>query len=269
MSHLKFLNDLRPLVSTSRLQRIEKVAHSRLKGVTCVIEGLQDTGNISAIQRTCDAFGVLNIHSIKRFSLDVWKQHRKVSKGAEKWTNFTKWDEGRTCLKQLKEDGFNLVVASMETKVSKPIDKLDFSKPQAIIFGNEMRGFSDEVHQMKNESVHIPMHGFVESLNVSVAAACLLNEAATLRRQWIGGNTDLSELECAIHEVELLYRTIIGGVRDDASIERESLLKQELESIYNLDTEMQLDTPVLNAFVCEVQSKRKPILRKPDLTKQS
>ena len=105
---------LRPLVSADRFARAVEVAKHRAHGVACVIEvcsalpltlllawfaclsdgfppnvlckqGLYDTGNVSAIERSCDGFGVHDVHTIRRFPLDRMKRHRNVSKGADKW----------------------------------------------------------------------------------------------------------------------------------------------------------------------------------------
>eukprot|EP00056_Hartaetosiga_gracilis_P021299 m.23554 g.23554 ORF g.23554 m.23554 type:complete len:135 (+) comp8998_c0_seq1:62-466(+) len=112
----KYLSCLRAAVSCARAERIHRVATSRLKGVTCVIEGLQDTGNVSAVQRTCEAFGILNVHSIKRFPFDTWKQHRRISKGAEKWYVLVEIEAILVCCANFssstlyKEQGFFAVI---------------------------------------------------------------------------------------------------------------------------------------------------------------
>jgi len=72
-------------------------------------------------------------------------------------------------------------LASAITPDAKNLYELDLTKKTAIVLGNEHRGVTVEAAELADENFLIPMHGMVQSLNVSVAAAVVLYEALRQR----------------------------------------------------------------------------------------
>eukprot|EP01147_Barroeca_monosierra_P009928 gene9928-2111_t len=169
------------LLTPERFSRIASVAAARINSLACVVEGLYDTGNISAIQRSCDAFGIHHFHTIRRFSEDRMKQHRRISKGSEKWLSLRHWTSSHECIAYLKQQGYDIAVTA-NGPTSVDIADIDLQRPTAFVFGNELSGLSSEILSTANFAVKVPQFGMVDSLNVSVAAGCVLHTASQKHR---------------------------------------------------------------------------------------
>ena len=187
----------------SRLERLNQVAENRTNSLTVVLEEVHNPHNISAVIRSADAFGVNKVHFIGS-SLDY---SRGISLGTERWIRTIKHKSATDAVKVLKDDGFSLVVMQPELdeahngqKKSIPINELPFSEKLALVFGNEHKGVSEELVKAADYSAFIPMYGFVESLNISVACAISLfcstiSDAKNERQTKKLGDTELRELK--------------------------------------------------------------------------
>lgn len=168
---------LTPLISDERLGRIEGVVTQRSRTVVPVLEGLVDPHNISAILRSADAFGVQDVHVVDPEG--VFKASHTVALGSERWLDVVRHETAHNCVKALKAAGYKVLVATMAGDVTptqlQPMGKV------AVVFGNEHAGVSPEMAEQADGTFTIPMRGFVESLNVSVANAITL-QAATADR---------------------------------------------------------------------------------------
>ncbi|EGD83104.1 hypothetical protein PTSG_12070 [Salpingoeca rosetta] len=213
---------LRPLVTPERFSRAIAVARGRVQGLACVIEGLHDTGNISAIQRTCDAFGVHDFHTIRRFPMDRMKQHRHVSKGADKWLRVHRWGSTGDCMAHLRQHGYRIAVTAVADDSSSnhasvtDLHALELDQPTAFVFGNEVAGISTQALEEADVLVQIPLVGFVSALNVSVAAGCVLHHATLQRRRFQGDDGGVISEDEALARMttELLLRSL--GEKDAA-----------------------------------------------------
>jgi len=162
-----------------RQNKINGVVNSRQKTLAVVLENIHDPHNVSAIFRTCDAVGVPSvslIYDIEKFP----KIGKKSSASAFKWVDKQKYKSVKECYKSLHESGFQ-ILASAITPDAKNLYELDLTKKTAIVLGNEHRGVTVEAAELADENFLIPMHGMVQSLNVSVAAAVVLYEALRQR----------------------------------------------------------------------------------------
>ncbi|CAM6095634.1 unnamed protein product [Calypogeia fissa] len=185
---------LDPFLSEERKQRIETVVDNRTYSVCTVIEGLSDTGNVSAICRTADAMGFQSIHVISNTQKVRYRENHRTSAGAEKWLDMERWDDTETCIKSLKARGYRVAVTHIaEDTLS--IHDMDWTVPTAIVLGNEHRGISEEAIALSDVRCSIPMAGMVESFNVSVAAAILMHHAVIDRIYRQGSHGDLLEDE--------------------------------------------------------------------------
>lgn len=191
------LETLSPLISEERKERIDLACRQRTFDVLPIIEDPYDWGNVAAVCRSADAMGVGAVHIIRENNTDKFKQSTRTSGGADKWLDIQLFDTTRECLHRAKENGFQVVATCLGKEAVRP-GEIDWSKPTAIVFGNEMKGVSDEVVEMADGMCEIDIDGFVDSYNISVAAALMLWEARRVRLDKLGYHGNLTEKEIEI-----------------------------------------------------------------------
>jgi tRNA (guanosine-2'-O-)-methyltransferase len=165
---------LSPIVTSERLERIDKVVRSRTDGLVLVLDGIVDPHNSSAVLRSADAFGVQTVHVI--VGERGFRASRGVSKGTHRWLDVMRYESAEACARHLKKDGYAIYVATMGAEMQP--DDLHDTPRLAVVFGNEHRGVSPEMQNLADGTFAIPMRGFVESLNISVAAAITMQTLA-------------------------------------------------------------------------------------------
>ena len=168
---------LRDLVTPRRLARLRSVAERRIEEVALVLESIDDPHNASAALRSADAFGLSRVDVIP--GPGGFLASRAVSKGTHRWLDLHPHRDAASCAASLRAAGYRILVASMEGSV-RP-EQLPSIERLALVFGNEHRGPSEGMRALADGTYAIPMVGFVESLNISVAAAISLY-AATRNR---------------------------------------------------------------------------------------
>lgn len=171
-----------------RRTEIERVLDNRTLEVAVVADGMVDLGNVSAIMRSAEAFGVQTVHAIDTSS--AFKRSRRTTRGADKWIDRYRWEDPKSCLESLSGDGFEILLADASPDVV-PLVEADLTGRVAIVFGNERDGVSADIRNNVDDAVRIPMDGFVESLNVSAAASIVLHEVRRQRVARYGRNGDL------------------------------------------------------------------------------
>ena len=167
-----------------RYARLKDVASRRMHDLVVILDNLQDPHNASAVLRSCDAFGVQNVYVIERsreFSVS-----RGVSQGCDRWLTIHRVDEPDVTLRDLKAQGFRILLADPEASAT-PLYEQDFAGKVALVFGNETSGAAGETRAYCDGRFVVPMVGFSQSLNVSVAAAVSISFAVERRRSWLGG----------------------------------------------------------------------------------
>lgn len=167
-------------VTERRRVEIEGVLDSRTLSVAIVVEGMVDLGNVSAIMRSAEAFGIQSVHAID--TSNAYKRSRRTTRGADKWLDRYRWDDPESCLAHLRGDGYRLLLADASSDAV-PLTEADLTGRVALVFGNERDGVSTFTRDTVDGSIRIPMAGFVESLNVSVAASIVLHEVRRQRAQ--------------------------------------------------------------------------------------
>ncbi len=163
---------LHPYLLPERLERLKEVLASRVVSVTLVLENLHKDFNISAILRTCESFGIQDIHVVPQPG--EGKIFRTLTQGCHKWLTIHRHEDVSTCFKILKEKGFR-VLAGGFGEDALPLDQTDFSERVALVFSNELEGATPEVLGQVDGFFVIPMTGFSRSLNVSVAAGIVIH----------------------------------------------------------------------------------------------
>ncbi|HEY3493188.1 MAG TPA: RNA methyltransferase [Polyangiaceae bacterium] len=169
---------LEPLAAPERCARIAGVVNGRIGRVTVLMDAPHDPHNGAAVIRSADAFGLPEIHVVPR--VEPFLIGRRVTQGTERWVEVVQHPTPAAALAALGARNFELVATHPEGElVPEDLPSID---RLCLVLGNEHDGICEELRLGARRSVRIPMRGFVESLNVSVAAALLLR-AATLGRE--------------------------------------------------------------------------------------
>ena len=171
---------LEPVLTVDRRNRIHEVVAGRTYDVATVVEGLANVGNVSAVMRTAEAFGFQPFHVVAADALH--KISERTTQGAHKWLDVHAWNSAEDVAAFLKSSGYQIVVTAL-TPAARDIEETDFSLPTAIVFGNEVAGVSEQMLALADEVVAVRTPGFVESFNISVAAAVCLYHAYRSRHQ--------------------------------------------------------------------------------------
>jgi tRNA (guanosine-2'-O-)-methyltransferase len=187
--------DAEQLLLPPRKERIEQVLAHRTRNLVVVLEKLEDQFNMAAVLRTCEGLGLQEVHVVKH-PLVPWKPNQRVTQGCDKWLDLHRYESLEACAKALKARGFT-VLASGFSAGAKSLYQLDFKGKVALVFGNERFGVSPEGLAACDGSFWIPMYGFSQSFNISVAASAALNHAVQWRVEHLGHPGDLSEGERA------------------------------------------------------------------------
>lgn len=178
-------------LTEERKARLKYVLARRQPDLTLVLNNIHDPHNVSAILRSCDAFGVFGIHLY--YTKERFPSLANSSSGsAKKWIDLTRHREAGTMVASLRGQGMQIVGTGF-SPLARPLMDIDFTRPTAIILGNEHRGMDPDVKAHVPDEIYIPMFGMVQSLNVSVAAATILYEAMRQRRA--AGMYDRSPLD--------------------------------------------------------------------------
>lgn len=169
---MEFLNQF---IMPERIEKQEAVLENRTRYITSVIEDIYQPHNASAVIRTCDCFGIQDLHIIE--NNNDYRVNPKVALGSGQWVNVIKHkkeeNNSLACINELKSKGYKIVATTPHT--DKSIYDLNLDQPVALVFGNEKEGISDIVKDNADELVNIPMYGFTESFNISVSAALCLS----------------------------------------------------------------------------------------------
>jgi tRNA (guanosine-2'-O-)-methyltransferase len=204
----ELVNYLSQFVSDSRKEKFEQVLNFRTRHITIALEDLYQPHNASAVLRSCDIFGIQDIHIIE--NKNAYTVNKDIAMGSPKWLNLHKYrkEENNTlsCITKLKEKGYRIVATSLHEK-GYEIKDLPIDKPLALFFGTELTGISETVQEHADDFVMIPMFGFTESFNISVSAALCLNSLVTKLHET---NIDwhLSEEEKDVLRLDWLRKSI-------------------------------------------------------------
>lgn len=202
----KVLEHIYPLLTIDRRQKIERVVVGRNFRHAVVMENIYDRGNTSAVVRSAEAFGLANVHVIETF--DKFKESQRTTAGADKWVELNKWKSTAEFVQAMKKQGKQIIVTHLDAS-SKPLDEIDFTQDSAIVLGNEKDGASAEMIAAADHRVIIPMAGFVQSFNISVAGALCFYQLAQREKQLLKHRQSyLSETEIEILKAVYAVRTL-------------------------------------------------------------
>lgn len=169
------LSFLSKYVTDNKLAIFHDLVEKRTRYMTVVLEDLYQPQNTSAVMRTCDCFGVQDVHIIE--NRNPWEYNPDVERGSSKWLNLNRYNKHpnntKDCIDALKAKGYAIVATT--PRASMNVSDLPINRPFALVFGTEKQGVSEHVLSSADHQVKIPMFGFTESFNISVAAAIFLH----------------------------------------------------------------------------------------------
>lgn len=182
-------------VNEERQERIDEVVGLRTRSLCVVLDRLEDSFNIAAVMRTCEGLGLQEIHVIDNPEYP-FEPHGKVTQGCDKWLDIKKYKSFADCKAALKARGFELWAAAIRDGATK-LDDMKWDRKIAVVLGNERYGVSKEVLDGVDGVYWIPMRGFSQSFNISVATAMTLSRAISWRVANLGEQGDLTPDEAA------------------------------------------------------------------------
>jgi tRNA (guanosine-2'-O-)-methyltransferase len=178
---------LTPCLSDERRARIDEVLAARLATVTCVVEDVYDPHNAAAAIRSCEGFGLSELHVVERGT--KFDPASAVTLAAHRWIDVHHHESVAEAATALRARGFAVYATLPDTTTT--IESIDVSRPVALVFGNEHDGLTDEAIAACDGAVAIPMFGMTRSFNLSVSVALAISRVAARRREAIGAMGDL------------------------------------------------------------------------------
>lgn len=216
---------LEPFVSERRQQRIAHVLAGRTYTVVPVLEGLSDAGNFHAVLRSAEGLGygaafvvapegeVAPLVQAYRGNDEVEEADlgkragARAAQGAHKWLDLAVWETADAFADAVQARGYAIVATHLSAEAM-PIGRWDFTQPTALVFGNEKEGVSEALLARADANVVLPIDGFIQSYNISVAAALALYHARKDRLARQGFHGDLTEEQQAILTAHWYVRSV-------------------------------------------------------------
>ncbi|MGB3509481.1 MAG: RNA methyltransferase [Microcoleaceae cyanobacterium] len=203
---------LTQFVTASRREKIGEILQQRTRYVTVILEDIYQPHNASAVLRSCDSFGVQDVHIVE--NKNIFTITQGVTMGSDRWLTLYRYNQReinntKECLEKLKSEGYT-IAATTPHEQQITIEKLPVNTKLALMFGSEINGLSEYAQKNADVCVKIPMVGFSESFNISVSAAlCLYDVMTRLRKEH--NNWELTQAEKLELELNWLRKSIKAG----------------------------------------------------------
>jgi tRNA (guanosine-2'-O-)-methyltransferase len=197
------LSYLSGFLTERRFTRFREVLEYRTRYVTVALEDIYQPHNASAVLRTCDGFGVQDVHIIE--NRNTYRVNPDVALGSSQWLNLIKYNRSENntaeAIHNLRSRGYR-VVATTPHRDDVRLEDLDLAAgPLAFLLGNELDGLSETAIEEADVHMRIPIYGFVESFNISVAAAIIIHHTTlALRRRDLAWQLAEEEKEAILLE---------------------------------------------------------------------
>ena len=201
------------VVNPDRVARVRAALSRRLGSVVAVCEAVRRRHNVSAILRSCEAFGIHEVHLVSA----GFRPSPGAARGAERWVRRRRFDTVAESIADLRGRGFRVYAADLGDGAFTP-ETVPVSAPVAIVFGSEVQGVSAQARGLVDGTVCVPMRGLTESLNVSVSAAIVLRAVADRRRALVGDDLAESEQQRFVdHWLAAEERALLGRLARTAA----------------------------------------------------
>ncbi|WNY66441.1 RNA methyltransferase [Borreliella lusitaniae] len=168
---LKRIDVLSKFITDKKKARIEKVLSHRTNYLTFVLEDIFQSQNASATIRTGEILGLSDIHVID--NKNKYVLNPDITLGSSQWINLNKYKNPKFAIDKLRSDGYSIVATSLDEQ-SINLENFPINNKMAVFFGTELTGLSSEVLEAADLYVKIPMHGFTQSYNISVAVGIVM-----------------------------------------------------------------------------------------------
>lgn len=176
MPNMQLFEYLESFLTERRKNLLRETAAKRTRHFTVVTEDVYQLHNTSAVMRTCDIFGIQDLHVVEE--IEGKRIDKEIAMGAQKWVDLHRYDKIDSCIETLKSRGYR-IIATTPHENSQLLDDFDITEKAAFFFGKESDGLSDKVFRQADGFLKIPMYGFTESLNISVSAAIILQHVVS------------------------------------------------------------------------------------------
>ncbi len=204
-----------------RYEVLHNVLSQRTRHITIALENIFHPQNASAVIRSAEAFGMQQIHVVE--NLATFRPNDHIVRGSDKWIEITRYPEettSREVITTLRNQGYKIVAVTPH-EVDYTPQTLDISQPLALFMGTEKQGISNDLREMADCFVKVPMYGFMESLNVSVCAAIVMQTLSERLR-----DSDIAWQLPEEEQLTLLHRWMKQSLKDP-----ENILKRMYESL--------------------------------------
>jgi 23S rRNA (guanosine2251-2'-O)-methyltransferase len=155
-------------ISVDEFKTTEKIP------VVVIMEDIRSGNNVGSLFRTSDAFLVEKIYLT---GITAQPPHRDIQKTALGATESVEWEhrsESLPLVEELKSAGYHVMAIEQAENTTSLEKWLPRGQKLAVVFGNEVKGVSQEVIDYCDECLEIPQFGTKHSLNVSVCAGIVL-----------------------------------------------------------------------------------------------
>lgn len=165
---------LGPFLRPKRVARMTGVLDKRTRHLAALVELIHNPHNVAAVVRSCDAFGIQNLHVVTEAD-KLLMVGREVSRGAVRWVTVHYYGSTEEAVSSLRSAGYRIGATDLGGDTPPlSLGAVDVDTPLCVCFGNEHAGISQTLRDLSDFRIQIPMEGFVESLNISVACAITL-----------------------------------------------------------------------------------------------
>lgn len=178
-------------LTENKREKIRAALAERTRHFTVVLEDINQPHNASACLRSCDCFGLQDVHVIER--RHPFEADNDVALGSNKWLTIHRYHQPESALETLKARGYCLVATSPNIEGDTPAT-LPIDRPVALLFGSEHKGLTDRLFGAAERTLRLPMYGFTESFNISVTLALALSRLIERLRE--------SDLDWHLSEIE-------------------------------------------------------------------
>ena len=213
----KLISYLSSFVTEERVELFQTKIKERSRHLTVVLEDVFQSRNISAAMRSADCFGLQDVHIIENKNKFI--SDKTVSLGAGEWLNIIQYNKTKQntklCVENLKKQGYQ-IIATTPHNSDITLNEVDIENNKiAILLGTELTGLSNEALSLADKKMKIEMHGFTESLNISVSAAiCCQNLSNKMRESDVNWKIKENEAD------EIMLNWLRNTIKSSEEIEQ-------------------------------------------------
>ena len=213
----ELISYLSSFVTEERVELFQTKIKERSRHLTVVLEDVFQSRNISAAMRSADCFGLQDVHIIENKNKFI--SDKTVSLGAGEWLNIIQHNKTKQntqlCIENLKKQGYQ-IIATTPHNSDITLNEVDIENNKiAILLGTELTGLSKEALSLADKKMKIEMHGFTESLNISVSAAiCCQNLSNQMRKSDVNWKIKENEAD------EIMLNWLRNTIKSSEEIEQ-------------------------------------------------